>query len=70
MGSTSHHIVPLIIDRLRGGHTHAYAHAHTNSDILTKAILRNQVYVSPYTWCAPDLTKHPLDCILACTQVL
>ena len=34
MGSISHHITPLVINSLGGGHTHAY--------IRTETILRNQ----------------------------
>ena len=56
MGSTSYHIVSLIIDSLGEGHTHA--HAHTYTDILTKAILRNLVYVSPYREIAQGVTWH------------
>ena len=33
MGSISHHIIPLVINSLRGGgiHTHKHTHAHTHT---------------------------------------
>jgi len=36
-GSISHHIMPLVINSLRGGHTHTHTHI-----ARTKAISRNQ----------------------------
>ena len=36
--SISHHITPLVINGLGGGHTHT----HTHTDAQTKAISRNQ----------------------------
>ena len=36
MGSKSHHITPLVINSLGGGHTHTHAY------IRTETILRNQ----------------------------
>ena len=38
IGSISHHITPLVIHSLRGGHTHTDAYRHSR----TEAILRNQ----------------------------
>ena len=38
MGSISHHITPLVINSLGGGHTHK----HTYRSSRTEAILRNQ----------------------------
>ena len=38
MGFISCHITPLVINGLRGGHTHKHAHTH----IRTETILRNQ----------------------------
>ena len=43
MGSISHHITPLVIDSLGGGHTHK----HTYRSSRTEAILRNQARVRP-----------------------
>ena len=40
MGSISHHIMPLVINSLGGGHVHAHTHAYRHSQ--TEAILRNQ----------------------------
>ena len=45
--SISHHITPLVINSLGGGHTHTHTHTHarTHASILTswtKAISRNQ----------------------------
>ena len=37
-GYISHHITPLVINSLGGGHTHAYRHPH-------RKILRNQMCV-------------------------
>ena len=31
MGSISHHITPLVINDLGGGHTHTHTHAHTHT---------------------------------------
>ena len=42
MGSISHHITPLVINSLRGGHTHTQAYRHS----WTEAILRNQACTS------------------------
>jgi len=39
-GSISHHITPLVINSLRGGHTHTHASILT---LWTKAISRNQL---------------------------
>ena len=56
MGSISHHITPLVINSLGGGHTHAHTHTHTHTHTRThthtqayrrswtEAILRNQVH--------------------------
>ena len=38
MGSISHHITPLVIDSLGGGHTHKQTYRSSR----TEAILRNQ----------------------------
>ena len=37
--------MPLVINILGGGHTHAntHTHTHTHTDICTKTIVRNQV---------------------------
>ena len=40
MGCISHHITPLVINSLGGGHTHASTHAYRHSQ--TEAFLRNQ----------------------------
>ena len=40
VGSISHHITPLVIKSLEGGHTHKHTHTHT--DVHTETILRNQ----------------------------
>ena len=42
MGSISHHITPLVVHSLRGGHTHTHANTHAYRHLQTKAILRNQ----------------------------
>jgi len=39
-GSISHHIMPLVINNLGGGHT------HTHTDIVEKVISRNQLHAS------------------------
>ena len=44
MGSISQNIMPLVIDSLRGGHTHTYTHMHT--DVCTETISRNQACIS------------------------
>ena len=31
MGSISHHITPLVINSLGGGHTHTHKHTHANT---------------------------------------
>ena len=31
MGSISRHIMPLVINSLRGGHTHTHTHKHTHT---------------------------------------
>jgi len=36
-GSISHHIMPLVINSLGGGHTHTCTHARTNTDIMDKS---------------------------------
>ena len=41
MESISHHIMPLVINSFRGGHTHT----NTHTDVCTETILRNQVSV-------------------------
>ena len=52
MGFISHYIMPLVINSLGGGLTHAHTHAHTHTythkhmriqAFTYKAILRNQV---------------------------
>ena len=43
MGSISHHITPLVINSLGGGHTHTHTHAQAYRHSRTEAILRNQV---------------------------
>ena len=35
MGSISHHIMPLVINSLGGGHTHMQTHTHTQTHIHT-----------------------------------
>ena len=35
MGSISHHVMPLVINTLRGRHTHTDAHAHTHTHTHT-----------------------------------
>ena len=44
MGSISHHITPIVINSLKGGHTHTNTHAYRRS--RTEAILRNQARTS------------------------
>ena len=41
--SISHHIMLLVINTLRSGHTHTHTHTHTLAEARTKVILRNQV---------------------------
>ena len=36
-GSISHHILPLVINALGGGHTHAHRHTHTDTHTYTHA---------------------------------
>ena len=48
MGSISHHIMPLVINSLGGGHTHTHAY------IRTETILRNQAC----TWFKNVVTKN------------
>ena len=40
MASISHHIMPLVINSLGGGHTNT----HTHTDTRTETILRNQAH--------------------------
>ena len=42
MGSISHHITPLVIHSLGGGHINTHTHTHT--DVRTETILRNQAH--------------------------
>ena len=44
MGSLLCHIMPLVTNNLRGGHTHmqTHTHAHTHTDVCTEINLRNQ----------------------------
>ena len=42
MGSISHHITPLVINSLGGGHTHTHASTHACRHSQTEAVLRNQ----------------------------
>ena len=49
MGSISHHITPLVINSLRGGHTHMQAHTRILSQ--TEAILRNQAHAGLWPAC-------------------
>ena len=44
MGFISHHIIPLVINSLGGGHTHTHIHEHTQTDVHTETILRNQAH--------------------------
>ena len=47
MESILHHIMPLVINSLGGGHT------HTHTDVRTGTILRNQAHASlqpVHTW--------------------
>ena len=41
-GSIAYHIIPLVIDALRGGHIRTYMHVSI-STLQTKAISRNQM---------------------------
>ena len=36
MGSISHHIMPLVINSLKGGHTHTHRHTHTHTHTQTQ----------------------------------
>ena len=51
MGSISHHITPLVINSLGGGHTHTRTHMHTYRHSRTAAILRTSyfAYVGSFT---------------------
>ena len=40
MGSISHHITPLVINSLGGGHTHTYTHRRQNQFLETRRALR------------------------------
>ena len=40
----SHHIMPLVINSLSGGHTHTHKHTHAYRHSQTEAILRNQAH--------------------------
>ena len=42
MGSISHHITPLVINSLGGGHTNTHTQIRTHTDVRTETILRNQ----------------------------
>ena len=46
MGFISRHIMPLVINNLRGRHTHMYTQtfAHKHTDVHTEIILRNQAH--------------------------
>ena len=46
------HITPLVINSLKGGHTHTYTqiHTHTHTDIHTETILRNQAHAWLKIW--------------------
>jgi len=51
-GSISHHITPLVINSLGGGHTHIHTHASILTS-RTKAISRNQLHTGlqpAHTW--------------------
>ena len=56
MGSILHHIMPLVINSLGGGHTHTHTHKHTNThtkthtDVRTETIIRNQARAGLRTW--------------------
>ena len=57
--------MPLVINSLRGGHTHTLKHAQTHTrthtctrthtDVSTESILRNQAR----GWCVPGLKIYP-----------
>ena len=47
MGSISHHIMPLVIDNLGGGHTHTQAYTHT--DIFRQYVHMYVCMVCSYT---------------------
>ena len=44
MGSISHHIMPLVINSLGGGHTHVNTHTYAYRHLQTEAILRTAMY--------------------------
>ena len=52
MGSISHHIMPLVINSLRVGHTHTckHIHMHIRRHSQTEAILRNISGSFPQKW--------------------
>ena len=52
MGSISHHIMPLVIDSLRGGHTHARKHTYTHTDDL------NRINFKKPGMCRPVASAH------------
>ena len=54
MGSISHHIMPLVINNLRGGHTQTRTQAYRRS--RTEAVLRNQAHAG--LWLARVLFKN------------
>ena len=43
---TLHHVTPLVIIGLGGGHTHI----HTHTDFRTKTISKNQVHAAAHAW--------------------
>ena len=60
MGSISRHIMPLVSNSLRGGHTHTYKHSRT------EAILRNQVHAGhrpALAWFKNDVRMYVAMCL-------
>ena len=50
MRSILHHITPLVVNYLGGGHTNTHANTHTCRHSWTEAILRNQALQLAHTW--------------------
>ena len=59
MGSISHHITPLVISSLKGGHTHTCKHTHTHTHTRIQTFADRSNSKKPGTlacgWRAPGL---------------
>ena len=66
MGSISRHIMPLVINSLRGRHTHTQTNTHAYRHSRTEAILRNQVHAGrrpALAWFKNDVCMYVAMCL-------